>query len=196
MNLQLARIISFVFNPLFALIFLPYFLVYKTTNNVDQAIFWTIYSLFFIVGVGGFIFGGIRKKTFSDWDVSTRAQRPILFTFLIIVGLLYLTGLYIFKAPYILFVVIAGMILGVMLVSVINKKIKASIHVATISALALGIALGYGGYFILFLLLIPLLSWARIRANRHTLQETIAGAAIGSFLILMIYGYFKFFMKG
>ena len=122
-------------------------MIYKTTGNFNQAIFWTVYSLFFIAAVAGFIFGGIKKKKFSDWDVSTRAQRPLLFSFFLVIGIFYLIGLYLLNAPFILFVVIIAMLFGIALVSVINKKIKASLHVATISAILLGLVLAYKGYF-------------------------------------------------
>ena len=190
-----ARFISFIFNPLLVLILLPFFLVYKTTNNLNSAIFWTVYSLFFIFAIAIFILVGVRKKIFANWDVSVRSQRPLLFSAFLLFGIIYLLGLYILKAPFILFVVILSLISGVILVSTINIKIKVSIHVATISALILGVILGFGASFAFLLIIIPLVGWSRIRIDRHTLSEVIVGWITGSLLLLGTYGIFKFILN-
>ena len=190
-----ARFISFIFNPLLVLILLPFFLVYKTTNNLNSAIFWTVYSLFFIFAIAIFILVGVRNKIFANWDVSVRSQRPLLFSAFLLFGIIYLLGLYILKAPFILFVVILSLISGVILVSTINIKIKVSIHVATISALILGVILGFGASFAFLLIIIPLVGWSRIRIDRHTLSEVIVGWITGSLLLLGTYGIFKFILN-
>lgn len=194
MNLRIARLVSFIFNPLLVLIFLPLFLVYKSTNNLNLALFWTGYSLLFILAIAIFILIGVRKKIFSNWDVSVRNQRPLLFSVFLILGIIYLLGLVLMNAPYVLFVVIIGLLSGIVLVSVINTKIKVSLHVATISALILGLVLGYGGYFSILLLIIPLVGWSRIKIDRHTLAEVISGWITGSLLLLGTYGVFKVFL--
>lgn len=194
MNLRMAQLISFIFNPLLVLIFLPLFLVYKTTNNFNLALFWTGYSLLFILAIAAFIFIGVRKKIFSNWDVSVRNQRSLLFSVFLVLGVIYLLGLFIMHAPYVLFVIILSLLSGVIMVSIINTKIKVSLHVATISALFLGLVLGYGGYFTLLLLIIPLVGWSRIKIDRHTLAEVISGWITGSLLLLGTYGIYKLFL--
>lgn len=189
-----ARLISFVFNPLLILIFLPFILVYKSTANLNSSLLWTGYTLIFLSSIAIFIFFGVRRKIFSDWDVSVRSQRPLLFLFFLILGVLYMLGLFLFQAPRILFIVLISMLIGVLIVSAINIKIKASIHVATVAALILGMVLGYGQYYSFLLLIIPLVAWARVKIKRHTVSETIVGGIVGSLLLLGIYGFFQAFL--
>lgn len=195
MNFSLARFVSFVFNPLIILTFLPFFLVYKSTNNLNTALLWSVYTCVFLSVIAVFIFLGVRRKIFSDWDVSVRSQRPMLFSFFLILGSIYLLGLFLFHAPRILFIVTISMLIGVLIVSAINRRIKASLHVAIVSALILGVVLGLGGYYIFLLLLVPLVGWSRVKMKRHTLSETMVGGIVGSLLLLGIYGFFEAFIQ-
>ena len=188
---QFAKFISFVFNPLFILIFLPYVLVYQSTGDQASSFWWTGYTFIFLLAIAIFIYRGIRKKIFTDWDVSRRDQRPYLFSFFLILGLVYLLGLLIFQAPRILFVVIIGMLAGVITVNLINKKIKASMHVATLTALVSGIVLRFGGYYLMLLFLIPLVGWSRIKVKRHSVSEVVMGAVIGGLLLFAIYTFYQ-----
>jgi hypothetical protein len=194
MTKNLAYFISFILNPLFILVFLPYFLVFKATGSVADAVGWTSYSFIFLLAVGVFMVHGVRKRFFSDLDVSNRSQRPILFSFLIATGVIYILGLYLMFAPSILKVMAIGMMIGLVIVSVVNRWIKASIHLAILSALLLGVVLGYGGRSFLLFSLIPLVAWSRVKIKRHTLPETIIGSGIGIVVSLGIYTYLRTFI--
>ncbi len=121
-------------------------------------------------------------------DVSKRTQRPLLFLVSGILAAIYLGGLFIFNGPKVLIVITIGVIIGIGLASAINTKLKASMHVATISALIFALAIIYNGWYLLTLVLIPLVAWARLRIKRHTLPETVVGGLLGVLLSLCIYG--------
>lgn len=188
MKLTLAKVISLTLNPLCIIVFLPFILVYKSTHNFASAYHWLLYTLIFLALLTLIVFIGVKQKRFTDMDVSKREQRPLLFLLCSVMGIIYLIGLHIFHAPFVLFVVTWGILLGIIAVSIINRKIKASMHVATMTAILLTVSFGYGGYFYLLLLLLPLLAWARLKTKRHTLSEVIAGGVIGSVLSLSVYG--------
>ncbi|HZE86684.1 MAG TPA: hypothetical protein VE090_00615 [Methylomirabilota bacterium] len=187
MKLPFARTISFIFNPLIVIIFAPFFLIYKTTHNITSASHWTVYTLIFLLLLAVFVIVAVKKKIFTDLDVSKREQRPLIFLISILFTLLYIAGLVFLHGPFILFTLAFGIILGIAVVSIINKRIKASVHVATITALIWAVAIGYGGYYLFLLLLIPLVAWSRLATKRHTLSEIFVGAGVGSFLSLSIY---------
>lgn len=195
MKLFLARIISLVFNPFLILVFLPFFLVLKSSENVSTSIYWAAYSSIFLIGLGLVVFYMVKKGIFTDLDVSLRKQRPRLFNIIFGVAFLYLLGLYIFHAPRILFAMIFSLIFGVLVAKIINVRIKASLHVATVSALILGLVLGFGVRFIFLLLLIPLIGWSRVKLKRHTVSEVVTGGVVGSLLLLFLYAFFEIFWK-
>jgi hypothetical protein len=195
MKLSVARLISFILNPLAVIVLVPFFLIFRTTNDLVSAIDWTVYTLAFLLIIAAFIFYNVRKGVFTDYDVSKREQRPLLFMVAIILSILYLIGLFLFDAPSILFVVTFGIILGILIASIINNWIKASMHVATITALITAMAIVYDGYYYLLLFFVPVVAYIRVRAKRHTVPETIAGAIFGGSLSILMYIMVRSFLE-
>ncbi len=186
-SMLVARIISVLANPIFILIGLPYFLVFKSTHDSQIAWFWSLYTWVFLFIFVMVVLIGVRKKLFSDIDVSDRKERPILYFAGGMLSLLYFYGLYLLQAPVVLFVTIIGIILGILIGGLVNMKIKTSVHVSAVSALFTAVSIVYKGYYIWLLLLIPVICWARVKRQRHTIQEVIAGALLGSLLSLIMY---------
>jgi membrane-associated phospholipid phosphatase len=189
-NLQstvLARIISFIANPIFILIGLPLYLVYETTADVGLSWRWTLYTWVYLFVFGAFVLYGVRKKIFTDIDVSVRSQRPLLYSAGAILSLLYLVGLIVFNGPFILLITIIGILISIALGSFVNSRLKISVHAASASALFTLLAVAYRGFYVLLLLLIPVICWARVRIRRHTVSEVVAGSLMGSFLSLIMY---------
>jgi membrane-associated phospholipid phosphatase len=191
-NKLFAKIISTVLNPLVILAVLPYLLVFKATNNISEANFWTIFSLIFILIFSIFVLIGIEKGFFSDLDVSKRKQRPLLYTVAIAMSACYVSFLYFLKAPEVLFIALFGLIFGLVAMEFINRITKASIHVATISAFVTALALGFGYIYILSFVFVPLVAWARIKTHNHTKRQTLIGGVMGILITLIVYVIFKY----
>src|SRR3989344_7062012 len=150
MKLNLAHIISIISNPLVLFVPVPYLLVYHYSNDRLSAFSWTLISFVFLSFVGAFVLYQVEKGKFSDLDVSRREQRPRLFFAVGIAGVIYLLTLTVLNGPPVLYIATIGIMLSIFFVSVINTKIKASIHMATITAMIL-IGYRYGMHPIFFL---------------------------------------------
>lgn len=192
---RFAQFISTVLNPITLLSPVAYFLVLRQTGNRELAFFWEIVSFIFILVVSVFILIGVEEKIFSDFDISKRRQRPLLFTFAIGLSAIYIVFLYFLKAPSVLFIVAFTLILGLIIFEAVNRITKASIHVGTVSAFATSVSLVYGGLFYLTLFLIPLVAWARIKTHNHTKKQTIIGGSLGILITLAVYVIFKYIVK-
>lgn len=190
--LKISQFISTVLNPITLLFPVAYLLVLRQTGNKELALFWEVISVSFILIVAIFILIGVEEKIFSDFDISKRKQRPLLFTFTIGLSAIYTILLYLLKAPSILFVVSFTLILGLIVFEVVNRVTKASIHVGTISAFATSVSIVYGGFFYLSLLLIPIVAWARIRTRNHTEKQTVIGGTLGVLITLVVYVIFRY----
>jgi len=195
MMTSLAQIISFLFNPVMLLVFVPLILVYHTTGDVVLALAWTGYTMIFLIAITFFVIYGVHKKIFTDLDVSKRTQRPLLFLVGLVMSFVYLWGLFFLNGPKILIFVTFGFIVGVLLLSLINTKLKISFHVTTVSALLFSMAIIYQGYYYLSLLLIPTVAWARLKIKRHTFPETISGATFGILISLGMFFVSNHFFK-
>jgi len=192
MKVTVAKLISFIFNPLVVIVFAPYVLVARTTHDMESAMYWSLYTLIFLMILATFAIIAVKKKVFTDLDVSKREQRPLIFFVGLLLATIYMISLFLLHAPYILYVLVIGVILGVCFVSIINTKIKASVHMATITALILPVAVSFGQYYLMLLFLIPLVAWARLTTKRHTLSEVFVGATMGGLLSMSIYLAVKF----
>lgn len=191
----LAEIISTVFNPVVLLFPLPYLLVYKVSNDDGLALKWFFFSSVFLLVTCLFIMIAVKRKIFTDIDVSKREQRPLLFLFVSIIAMVYLSGLLFLQGPPILFFAITGILIGVIIFSFINLRIKASLHVASSSALIFILSILYGGNFLLLLVLIPIIAWSRVKLKRHSLSEATVGGTLGVLITLCMYLVLRFVLQ-
>lgn len=193
MTSSLARFISFLFNPLNLLLIVPFFILLRLGETMNYALTWTAYTFLFLLAMTLFIRDRVKRGVFTNMDVSKREQRPLLFKAGFLFAIVYLAGLYYLNGPDILMVITVGVMIGIIISSIINTRLKASMHVATISALIFTTAIVFSGYYLLLLFLIPLVAWARLKINRHTLPETVVGGLLGVLLSLCVYALVKTF---
>lgn len=193
MKLFAARAVSFILHPLFLSLLATYLVCYHNTQNVYTSIGWMMGMGVVVLGILLFEFYGIKRGFFSDFDVSKRRQRTPLFIFVFLAVFAYMVSILVFKGPNELLVGGIYIIIGIIIFSLVNKKIKVSIHVAGISSFFVSMGLLYGGVFYLGLLCIPLVAWSRVVLHRHTVSEVTLGATLGMFLTLIVYGMIQFF---
>jgi hypothetical protein len=189
-----AKAVSFLLGPVFALFPILYILIAKFSQDHSYILKWTIFSYAFVLIVALFVIFGVMLGVFSNFDVSKREQRPLLFSFSAIVMFCYLISIFIFNGPKTLFIALFAVILGLIAIVIANRWIKVSIHLATLTSAVLFIGIVYGGYFFLFLILIPLLAWARVKMKEHTPLETIIGSILGIVITLIVYLVSKQFL--
>lgn len=194
--LGFAKAISFFLGPVFILFPIPFILVAKFSQDYSYALRWAIFSYAFILVVALFVIAGVLSGVFSNFDVSKREQRPLLFSFSAFAAFCYLLSLLILDGPKILFIGFFALVLGLTAIIIINRWIKASIHLATATAVFLFIGIVYKGYFFLLFLLIPLLAWSRVKTKEHTPIETVIGSILGIVITLIVYSISRQFFLG
>ncbi len=184
--LQLARFISFILNPIFVIIPVPFLLIYKVTQNTGYALKWSMFSYLFIALIGLFMLFAVWRGIFTDLDVSKREQRPLLFTFALFTLVAYYLFLLYLQGPLVLQYAVFGVAGGILFVSLINRRIKASLHMATVTTVLLLVGIMYSINLITFSL-IPIIAWARLKTKRHTTIEVIVGILCGAFITFVVY---------
>lgn len=187
MSKDIAGIVSVLFSPPIILLPTPFILVYKMTHDLIISLKWTAISDIFLFAMIVFVMFGIYKGFFSNFDVSIRKERPRLFLVGAIVGILYLFTLIFLSGPKVLFILVLGILLGVVIIGTISRRFKASIHTASISAFSLSVVILFGINYIPMLSLIPLMAWARVKLNKHTPAEVLVGGFLGIFLTIIVY---------
>ena len=184
---NLARLISLLSGPFVLFLPAPFILVFKETGNISYSLKWTFFSYIFLSSVVFFVLLGMLVGFFSDYGVSKKEERPKLFAFGGIIAFLYLGSLILLSGPKVLYLVVFGIILGVMVISIVTNWIKASIHTATVCAFTLSLVILFGYAFIPALILIPAMAWARVKIKKHTPLEAITGGFLGALLTIIVY---------
>ncbi|MDP2585690.1 MAG: hypothetical protein Q8P29_02300 [Candidatus Levybacteria bacterium] len=191
-----ARAVSFFLGPVFVLFPILFILVAKFSTDYSHALKWTMFTYAFVLAIALFVVAGVILGFFSNFNVSKKEQRPLLFSFIAFAMFCYFVSIFIFNAPKILFIAFFAIVLCLIVMIIVNRWIKASIHLAIFTGAVIFILVVYGGYSFLLLTLIPLLAWARIKMGEHSLQETIVGTILGIVITLIVYVASRQFFLG
>ncbi len=192
--IKLAQLLSFLFNPAMFFFLMPYFIVYRETASTISAIKWEVFSFTFLFVGAMLLLLGRWKKIFSDFDLSKREERAKFYLLLWFLAFSYLFGAVFFRGIFFdLSVISIGIIVGVILFTIINYYVKASIHVAVACAFVITVSVLYGNNgLIATIWIVPLISWARLVLKRHTVLEVTIGGLLGiliTFLTFLIRRY-------
>ncbi len=139
----------------------------------------------------GFVLWLLRQGKVSDYNLTKREERfwPMVVSVAsALVGWVVLRQL---QAPALLLALAATNLAQSVVYFFITLRWKVSIHSAVAAGLAvLGCAVA-GETVWLLVLSVPLIAWSRVVLRRHTLAQTVVGAAIGSLFFafaLLFYG--------
>ena len=179
-----ARLLSDVLNPFFIFTAL-YAVVALSESGPTGAALYLAFELLAAGIVAGYVFFLMRRSRVGDFWISRRAERliPALLLLAAFVGLL--AALYISGAPQALYETTLSMGLAAATVAAITLFWEASAHTAVAghAAMAGPLVLGILGFA--FVLILPLVLWARIVAKAHTPLQTLVGTAVGAAFALL-----------
>ncbi len=189
MKRLLARFLSYLFHPVLFFLVMPFFVVYKQTDSGLYAAKWMFFSSIFIfIGIMLILFEMLRGD-FSDFDISKKEQRTKFFIILFFLGVIYLAIAMYFKGIFFpLSFISLGIAFGVVLFALVNRLIKASIHVAVSSGFVVSMYLLFGEeMFLLTLWIVPVVGWARVLLKRHSIGEVISGGLLGTAITMVTF---------
>lgn len=133
----------------------------------------------FLVPLGVFMVRQFRSGAWTTIDASRPVERPRFYGLALLLLAIVLAAVALSPSMGYLVRPTIGAFSLLIVAFLLNRWIKASLHVAVcgfsgLIALAVVHPLG-----VTYLLLLPLLAWARVRMARHTVLDTAVGAALG-----------------
>jgi membrane-associated phospholipid phosphatase len=179
---DLARILSTIFNPF--LTALALFVILAHGSATDTLDFWRLLFLstfFTSLGPMAYVFWLYASDRISDLDMSNRAERETVFSTFVIFDLLGAGALWLAHAPRVMIAAMVGYCASTLVVGYITRYWKISTHALGITAPLVALSLLYGRQPLPFLVLIPMVCWARVYLKAHTPMQVVAGAALGAF---------------
>ena len=184
-----AKLINFLLHPVVLITPSVFLIIAASGGSIESAFFWSSIALGFVLFISLYIYAGMKFGFFSNFDVSKREQRIYLFPVVLFAGVTFLFSLIAFNGPRALFLAIIYFLISVAILALVNLKVKASIHVGSITAATVSAVYFFGDQYLFLLVLIPIMAWARVREKRHTLRETIVGFFLG--FLLALFGIFS-----
>jgi len=176
---DLARSLSTVFNP-----FLTAFALFALLSHVGATStldFWRLLflSTFFVsVGPMLYVFWLDATERISDLDMSVREERELVFSAFVIFDVLGVATLWIAHAPRLMIAAMLGYLVSTLIVQYITRYWKISTHAIGITAPLAAMTLLYGRQPLPFLVLVPMVCWARVYLKAHTIAQVLAGIGL------------------
>lgn len=181
-----SRTLTNVLNP-FAIFTALFALVAFAEAPVSAALLYLAFELLAAVAVAGFVLLMRRRSRVGDFWISARAERLVPALVLLAAFVALLAALWLLGASRGLFLLTLSMGLASAFVALITLLWKASAHctVAGHAAAAGLLLLGPMGWT--FALALPLVVWARVGPQAHTLPQALTGAGVGvAFALLLL----------
>jgi hypothetical protein len=183
---KLARTLTNALNP-FVIFTALFALIAFAEAGAYRGVLYLAVELTAAAAVAGYVLFMRRRSRVGDFWISARAERLTPAVFLLAAFVALLAALVLLDAPQNLYLLTLSMGLASAAVAGITLLWKASAHCTVAGHAAAAGLLLLGPPGIVFLLMLPLVLWARATIEAHTLSQTLAGAAVGAgFAVLFL----------
>ena len=176
---DLARILSTIFNPF--LTALALFVILAHIGAKDTLDFWRllfISTFFTSIGPMLYVFWLYATDRISDLEMSQRRERELVFSAFVVFDFCGAATLWLLHAPRLMIAAMLGYFVSTLVVQYITRYWKISTHAIGITAPLAALTLLYGRQPLPFMVLIPMVCWARVYLKAHTVMQVVAGAAL------------------
>ncbi len=182
-----ARFISNLCSP--PIIALMAALVTALTINTESAWLWTLaYAGTAILLPTIYILILLKRGAISGFHLNERKERTKPLAVISINTALIFLIMVFAGAPKLILLIMATSIIQLLLILAITQRWKISGHCTAAASLAAYAIALYGTDLTPLALLVPLIAWSRIKLNRHSLAQTIAGTLLGAVTVtFMLY---------
>jgi membrane-associated phospholipid phosphatase len=188
---DLALILSTVFNPFLTALALFIILAHASARGTLD-FWWLLFLSTFFTSIGPmiYVFWLYGSDRISDLDMSVRHEREAVFFVFVVFYLLGTLAMWITHAPRLMIAAMAAYTLSTLIVQYITRYWKISTHALGITAPLVVMTMLYGSQTLPFLILIPMVCWARVYLKAHTLLQVVAGAALAIVSTILFFHLF------
>ena len=179
-----ARLISNILNPPVVWGFLAFPIAFRAAETTQQAILWAVtYGVFVCLLPAVYIAWMVWRGKITDVHMQVREQRIRPFIVSIVGTALAWQALQLLGAPSLLPLFALFSLIQIAVMLAVTLKWQISMHSMSITGAVITTGALYGVVPALVLSpLIPVVGAARIKLQRHTLSQVIAGGLVGGVL--------------
>lgn len=188
---DLARILFTIFNPFLTALALFVILAHVSARGTLD--FWRLLFLstfFTSIGPMLYVFWLYSTDRISDLDMSVRHEREMVFSTFVVFYLLGAAALWMAHAPRLLIAAMLGYFASTFIVGYITRFWKISTHAIGITAPLVALTMLDGRQPLPFLVLIPMVCWARVYLKAHTVAQVVAGTGLATVTTMLFFYIF------
>ena len=189
---RLARMISGVVNPFLVSTTLIFLVLRESTDNMNQCMNWFMLSIAIsLVPLFVFTLILLKLRKIDNLFITVRVQRYKVYSITVVLLGIDCIVLYILAAPKLLIATFTVIFIIDIIFAIVNRYWKISIHAATITAAVTALFVLYGIKAAASLPLIPLVGWARVEIEHHSVLQVLVGGVSASFVLIVVYNLFQ-----
>ena len=185
MRKQIAKLVSNIINPFFMGVVLILSASFDGDLNTRESIKWALILIAFnVLPVFLFIIWLVRHNKLDGIFINIRKQRLKIYLLgIALVGVSCIILLCFEAPPMLLALFVAFFSVGVVFMC-INNWWKVSVHTASTASVVAALLIIYGLRAMIFLMLVPLVAWARVELGNHSLSQVVAGALLAPSMLV------------
>ncbi len=188
---RIANIVSHIFNPSTMGILFVISVLFRDVSTIGEATKWLLILISInLVPLGIYAIYLLRKGKIDTIFVKTRQKRTSMYILSSVMMGISCLMLQFFGADKAILVVTATILLINVLYMCINFLWKISVHSAFTGIAVAALCMTGGALSASALILIPVVSWARIKLGYHSITQVVVGAALAVAIFIGIANWF------
>ena len=188
---RLANLLSNILSPFLVSLAILALLAFNSTLSPFDALRWVVIAvLLSVLPIFLGIFYLVRSGRLDAVFTNVREQRTKIY---LLAGLWAIVGYIILRylgAPKTLLATFTAGLLTAAIFMFINLWWKISLHTALVAAAVTLLVMLYGWIAMVTVVLVPLIGWARIELEFHSLAQVTTGALLEALIVIMVFGVF------
>ncbi|MFC2032100.1 phosphatidic acid phosphatase [Chloroflexota bacterium] len=191
MRKRTANLLSYIFSPFLVSLVLILLVSLESTASIFDALKWSLILIALsVLPVYLFTVYLVRSNRLDSIITAARKQRTKVYVLSLILGAVSSIILFSLKAPPIIAALFTTGFAAVAIFMCINLWWKISIHTAFISVFVAVMVILYGFIVATTIVLVPLVAWARIELNHHSLAQATTGALLAPSILVAVFSLF------
>lgn len=185
---HIARLTSIIVNPFLVNTTLLLIISFKSADSTAEGVKWFLISVAVsTVPIFIIVLFLVRHNRVDSLFINVRTQRNKVYVLSSILMGIACAVLFFLKAPVMLIALFVAILLTGLAFAGVNRWWKISIHVASIAAAVTALVIIYGVVVAGTILLVPLVAWARVEMEHHSLAQVLAGGLLSSLILLLVF---------
>ena len=191
MRKRIANLTSKILSPFLVSLVIILLLSFESTRSTLDALKWSLLLIAIsIVPVYSVIICRARSHRLRSRFTDIRRQRTKIYLLASVCALVGCVILLYLGAPLILLATFVAGLSAIVVFTCINLWWKISLHTAFIAASVTVLIILYGSIATVTVMLLPLVAWARVELEHHSVAQVAIGAFLATLIVVVVFYLF------